>query len=173
MSWTSMHFAVGMAGAGMLAGGVSLVVPRVARLIPVAMTAGGLWALVPDLPRIWREDLPWLPLAKMFGSQSLEAMLHHWGDLFFLHRWMDANLGDLALHGIVGMILLYNLSIVWLLHLERKARLSPGNRAWHAHAPYLAQRQGQAPPTAETPPLSLPLPRRRPSSTGVLPLMRT
>lgn len=119
MAWTSMHFAVGMGGAGLLAGLVCVVRRRGWRWLPPAMTLGGVWAIVPDLPRLWREDFPSLPFAATLGSKDLERSLHGIGDVFFFHARLDAQPHELALHGLVLILGLYNLSILLLLYLGR------------------------------------------------------
>lgn len=110
MAWTSMHFAMGMASAGVISGGVCLMLNRGWRWVPAAMTAGGVWALVPDLPRLFREDYPSLPFASLLGSPALETRLHGVGDLFFFHAYLDAQPHEFALHGLVIILLLYGFS---------------------------------------------------------------
>ncbi len=122
MAWTTMHFAVGMAGGGALAGLGCLVARRGWRLLPFAMTIGGVWALVPDLPRIFREDFPGLPFAATLGDKALERSLHRVGDLFFFHRSLDQQPHELALHGLTLILLLYNLALVQLWWLGRRSR---------------------------------------------------
>lgn len=133
MAWTSMHFAMGMGCAGALAGTACLIFRRGWRFIPAAMTLGGLWALLPDMPRFFREDFPSLPLAGILGDKSLERLLHSIGDLFFFHQSLDAQPHELALHGLGIILILYNLSIGMLLGLERRQRNSVANRNWRAH----------------------------------------
>lgn len=141
MAWTTMHFAVGMCGGGAVAavGGALLRRPirSIRGWLPLAMTAGGVWALVPDLPRIWREDFPSLPLASVLGSKGLERWLHGIGDLFFFHARLDAQPRELALHGLVLILLLYNAAAVLNLVLDRRKPLSLAERAWLAHRPHL------------------------------------
>ena len=117
-----MHFAVGMAGAGAITAAGCLIIRKSPRWIPAAMTLGGIWAIVPDLPRIFREDFPSLPLASILGSKNLETQLHAIGDLFFLHARLDAQPKEFALHGLAGILLLYNAGIILQLILERRAR---------------------------------------------------
>ena len=71
MAWTSMHFAVGMCGTGVISGLAALALRRGYRWLPLAMTAGGVWALVPDMPRLFRVDFPSLPFLFTFLSLSL------------------------------------------------------------------------------------------------------
>ena len=139
MAWTSMHFAVGMLGGGAIGALGLFTFRRGARLIPVAMTLGGIWACIPDLPRFWREDFPWLPAAAALGSKDFERWLHGIGDLFFGHAALDAQPHEYALHGLIGIILLYNLAVLWTLWLERRQRNSLGNRHWRAHGRVLQQ----------------------------------
>jgi len=119
-----MHFAVGMACSGALATGACLVLRKGWKWIPAAMTFGGFWAIVPDLPRLWREDFPSLPFASTLGQKSLEKWLHNWGDVFFFHHWFDSHREghQYALHGLIGMIFLYNVGIAWLMLLNWKQR---------------------------------------------------
>lgn len=115
MAWTSMHFAVGMLGGGALGIAASAVLRRGSRWIPLAMTAGGFWAITPDLPRLWREDFPSLPLAATLGDKELENYLHSIGDLFFLHARLDAQPKEYALHGLILILFLYNAALLWQL----------------------------------------------------------
>jgi len=122
MSWTSMHFAVGMGCAGAAFGLGCLLLKRGWRWLPGMMTLGGLWGIVPDMPRLWREDFAWLPFASTLGSKTLEADLHAVGDLFFFHHALDAQPHEYALHGLVFMLLLYNAAIIMLMVMESKQR---------------------------------------------------
>jgi len=133
MAWTSMHFAVGMGCAGVLTGTACLVLRRGWRFIPAGMTLGGLWALIPDSPRIFREDFPSLPFAAILGDKHLERLLHSFGDLFFFHSSLDHQPHEYALHGLLLIVLFYNLAIGLLWHLERRQRNSVPNRNWRAH----------------------------------------
>ena len=144
MAWTSMHFAVGMGCAGAGFGLACLFMRRGWRWLPAVMTLGGLWAIVPDAPRLWREDFTWLPFASTLGAKSLEQDLHAMGDLFFFHKMLDAQPHEYALHGLVLMLLLYNGSIALLMWMENRQRNSLGNRAWRAHE--AEQRQAKYPP---------------------------
>jgi hypothetical protein len=149
MAWTSAHFAVGMACSGAAAAGVCCIVRRGWRWIPAVMTVGGLWALIPDLPRLWRVDFPWLPGSGILGSLNLEHRLHNIGDVFFFHKSMDAPPHLLyALHGLIAVIFLYNTSIVMLMWMEHRQRNSLGNRYWRAHAAHLRHRYARTPPPA-------------------------
>lgn len=133
MAWTSMHFATGMIGGAAVAGAVCLATRRGWRWLPAAMTLGGLWAIVPDTPRLFREDFTSLGLRHTLGSHDLERKLHAVGDLFFFHHQLDAQPRELALHGVILMIVLYNAAIALLLVLEWRQRHSPAARAFRAH----------------------------------------
>lgn len=124
MAWTSMHFAVGMAGGAAISGAFSLVTGKGWRCVPVAMTLGGVWALVPDMPRLWREDFPWLPFAATLGDKGFERWLHSFGDLFFFHQRLDLQPRELALHGLFIIIALYNAALGGLLWKSRRRRAS-------------------------------------------------
>lgn len=117
MAWTTMHFAVGMAGAGLACAAVCSIFGRGWRWLAPLMTAGGIWANIPDFPRFFREDFPGLPLAAALGSKPLEIWLHDWGDVFFFHRALDAQPHEYALHGLLLILLLYNLTILLLMLL--------------------------------------------------------
>ncbi|QDU71793.1 hypothetical protein Pan265_16460 [Mucisphaera calidilacus] len=123
-----MHFAVGMLGGGVLGVAVAAVVRRGTRWVPLAMTAGGFWALVPDLPRLWREDFPGLPLASVLGDKELERSLHGVGDLFFLHARLDAQPREYALHGLILILFLYNLALMWQILFPPKALVGVDTR---------------------------------------------
>ena len=122
MSWTTMHFAVGMACGGALSGVACLIVRRGWRGVPIAMTLGGVWANVPDMPRLWRVDFPWLPGGRL-GSLELERFLHEWGDLFFFHHTMDLRMRGNALLGLALLLVMYNAVAIALLWQERRQRL--------------------------------------------------
>jgi hypothetical protein len=131
MAWTSMHIATGMACGGALFGiGCAVFRSRRAlRWLPLAMSAAGIWAIVPDLPRIWREDFPSLPLSSILGAKGLEEWLHSIGNLFFFHRSLDAQPKEFALHGVLLMLLFYNLGIVLLMLLPRAPRRNERTRS--------------------------------------------
>ena len=133
MSWTSMHFAVGMGCGGALAGTACLIFRRGWRFLPLAMTAGGILALLPDMPRFFREDFPNLPLAGVLGLKSFERFLHRYGDLFCFHAQLDAQPKEYALAGLGVILMLYNVAVGLLMFLEYRQRNSVGNRAWRAH----------------------------------------
>lgn len=118
-----MHFAAGMAGAGVIGAGTCLMMRgRGWRWLPAAMTIGGIWGVMPDLPRIFREDFPNLPLASVLGSKGLEQWLHSIGDVFFFHARLDAQPRELALHGLAGILLLYNAGLLLLMWIESRQR---------------------------------------------------
>jgi hypothetical protein len=133
MAWSTMHFAVGMACAGAAAAGTALALRRGWRWVPAAMTLGGVWALIPDLPRTFREDVPNATFAAVLGSKALDHLLHDWGDLFFFHRALDTQPKEYALLGMGIILLLYNAAIAGLMWAERRQRNSPANRAYRAH----------------------------------------
>lgn len=121
MAWTSAHFAVGMVAGGAATLAASLVYRRAWRLSIPMMTLGGLWAIVPDLPRLWREDFPSLPLSSILGRRELEVWLHGYGDVFCLHRMLDAQPREFALHGLAGIVLMYNLAwLPWIIASARR-----------------------------------------------------
>jgi hypothetical protein len=122
MAWTSMHFAVGMCGGAAAMAFPCLILRRGWRHIPLAMTLGGIWANIPDSPRLWRVDFPGLPFAETLGSMDLETWLHSIGDLFFFHQSLDAQPKEFALLGLVTIIGLYNLCLVLMLWHARRGR---------------------------------------------------
>lgn len=120
-----MHFAVGMVGGGGLALLGCAVLRRGWRYTPLAMTLGGIWAVVPDLPRLFTEDFPSLPFAAILGGKPLEHWLDTQGNWFFMHRMLDEQPKEFALHGLLGILLLYNLAIVGQLISSRRGRKLP------------------------------------------------
>lgn len=123
MAWTTMHFAAGMVGSGVIGAGLCIIIRRGWRWVPLGMTLGGFWALVPDLPRLFREDFPSLPFASTLGSTSLEHWLHRHGDVFFAHARLDAQPKEFALHGLIIIIALYTMSICgYVFMLGRRAK---------------------------------------------------
>lgn len=117
-----MHFAVGMCGGAAVTLLPCLILRRGWRHIPIGMTLGGFWGIVPDLPRLWREDFTSLPFAATIGSKDFELWLHSIGDLFFFHRAFDAQPKEFALLGLAMVIGLYNLCILGLLWRKRTLR---------------------------------------------------
>lgn len=143
-----MHFAVGMGVAGLATTAICAIRSRGWRWLPLAMTLGGCWALVPDMPRLWREDFPSLPLAHLLGAKSLEKWLHSRGDLFFFHQRLDAQPNEYALHGLVLILLFYNLSLIglWRENRRQQREIRSLARRWEAHAAVLKQSQGHRHP---------------------------
>jgi len=150
MAWTTMHFAVGMGCAGAATIAVCAIRKRGWRWLPATMTLGGIWAFLPDAPRFFREDFPNLPFASTLGSKTLERALHAVGDLFFFHRSLDAQPHELALHGLVLIILFYNLAIAQLMWLEHRQRNSLANRTWRAHGSHGLKRRRRVATHAST-----------------------
>ncbi|MEM0913434.1 MAG: hypothetical protein AAGK09_02375 [Planctomycetota bacterium] len=170
MSWTSMHFAVGMVGGAAVTATVACFWRRGLVYTPLGMTLGGLWAIVPDTPRLARVDFPSLralPGVEAFASKSTEDWLHRIGDLFFLHRTIDERLADHALAGLFMTVAMYTLAIAGLtaliaLQRRRIARLE--NRASrHAATPTARPVDRRRAPTGRPAdsPLGEPVPRRR------------
>jgi len=120
MAWASMHFAVGMCGGAALMAAPCLILRRGWRRIPIAMTLGGVFATLPDCPRLWREDFTSLPFASMLGSKDFEVWLHSIGDLFFFHRSLDAQPKEFALLGMAIIVALYNLCVLGFLWHHRR-----------------------------------------------------
>ena len=153
MAFATMHFATGMVCSG--AAGVVLctVLRRGWRWLPLGMTAGGFWAMVPDMPRLFREDfLRHVPVLNKLGDKSLQNTLHQYGDIFFFHRWLDTHRTEdrLALQGMTIIIGCYVLSILMLMFMEWRSRNSEANRFWQTHKPYLDRVQ-QAQSKSPTP----------------------
>jgi len=129
--WFSAHFAVGMACGAAMAAPLIVFKPRWWPAVqPIAMTLGGIWACIPDAPRLWREDFTRLPLGSLLGTKDLENWLHSIGDVFFFHASMDAYRNahgtEFALAGMAGMIALYSFAILVLM---ARAYLVPPHRA--------------------------------------------
>ncbi|MEM9415412.1 MAG: hypothetical protein AAGA29_08055 [Planctomycetota bacterium] len=112
MAFATMHFATGMALGGALALLGAAALRRKPTALPIAMTAGGIWAMVPDLPRLFTEDFPNAPLASVLGAKPLRVWLETHGDWFALHRTLDAQPAEFALHGMFLMIALYNAALL-------------------------------------------------------------
>lgn len=113
-----MHFAAGMIGSGSVCAAVGLFRPRVWRYLTPVMTLGGVWALLPDMPRMVREDGGMLPFFWRLGDRRMDALIQPWGDLFFLHRTLDAQPHEYALVGLGLIIFCYNAG--WLLSRWRR-----------------------------------------------------
>jgi len=120
MTSTSMHLAVGMACGGLAAVAFCLAMKRGWRWIPLVMTAGAIWAILPDLPAMMRQQLAWMPLSQTLGSQALENALASWGNVFFFHSALASSSADLSVVGFALMFLLFNLSMAGVLMLERR-----------------------------------------------------
>jgi hypothetical protein len=151
-----MHFAVGMCGGAAVTLVPCLILRRGWRHIPVGMTLGGLWGIVPDLPRLWREDFTGLPFAATLGSKDFELWLHSIGDLFFFHRSFDAQPKEFALLGLAMIIGLYNLCILGLLWHKRSQRVLSQSHYSQTPPPvvrpaYESQTQREPSPASEPP----------------------
>lgn len=120
MAFTTMHFAIGMAGTGAAASVGAFFLRRGWRWIPLLMTAGGVWACGPDLPRLFREDFPSAPFAQTLSAKPLQLWLQNNGDLFFFHRILDEQPKEYALHGLLGILLMYTLSCLLFALKHRK-----------------------------------------------------
>jgi len=173
MAWTSMHFAVGMCGGAAVMAVHCLIRGRGWRHLPLAMTLGGIWANVPDMPRLWRVDFPGLPFAGTLGSMDLEHWLHSIGNLFFMHRALDAQPKEFALLGLAGIIGLYNLCLIGMWWHGRQLRNKIIPR--HAGLSHLSAGSdtadrppavNQAVPKASTPP-----PLSKPHSFAGIPII--
>ncbi|MFN3166749.1 MAG: hypothetical protein ACE37H_06765 [Phycisphaeraceae bacterium] len=140
MAFTTMHFAVGMAGAGTLAAVGALALRRGWRWMPLALTAGGIWACVPDMPRIFKEDFPNLPFAQTLSSKPLQQWLNAHGDWFFLHRTLDEQPKEFALHGLLVILTLYTVSSLLLAVTHRRpGRNDPADTESPEHDAQAAQ----------------------------------
>jgi hypothetical protein len=133
MAFTTMHFAVGMGCAAVGTAGACLLVGRGWRWLPAAMTAGGIWAIAPDLPRILHEDLPGPTWLGMLGKGG-ELLLNRFGDLFFFHATLDSQPREFALHGLMLIVLMYSGGIWLLMALERKQYRRAERHAHHRAA---------------------------------------
>ncbi|MEM9294767.1 MAG: hypothetical protein AAGA57_03110 [Planctomycetota bacterium] len=127
MAWASAHFAVGMAcGAGL--GSIAFVTLRRGwRYLPIPMTLGGVWALGPDLPRLFREDFPSAPFADTLSAKHLREWLHRNADWFFFHGRLDEQPREYALHGMVAIVALY--LAAWAIAIAVPRRAKPHKRA--------------------------------------------
>lgn len=136
MAFTTMHFALGMVGTGAVATVAALVFRRGLRWVPLCMTAGGIWACVPDMPRIFKEDFPNAPFAQTLSAKPLQEWLQANGDLFFFHRMLDAQPKEYALHGLAIILFLYTLSVFFLTITQRKTpipKAAPNNSPAHCN----------------------------------------
>lgn len=118
MAFATMHFGVGMACGGAAALGVALIRRKGFQAIGPAMTIGGIWAMVPDLTRlfVW---YPSLPFSSYLGGSTNEKRLL--SDLFFFHASLDAQPKNYTLLGMALILALYNLVIFapWALAFVR------------------------------------------------------
>jgi hypothetical protein len=77
------------------------------------MTLGGIWALVPDLPRVLQEFPSLVPRSyNSFAVMKLEIYLHQRGDMFFFHRFLDNQPNELAVVGFAVVVALYNVVVL-------------------------------------------------------------
>ncbi len=125
MAFTTMHFGVGMACGGAAALACALIRRKGFGAIGPAMTLGGIWAIVPDLPRVfvWFPSLPFAHT--LSGRQNEDRLL---SDIFFFHASLDAQPEEFALLGLALILVLYNAVIftpliLGLLTSPRCARL--------------------------------------------------
>lgn len=129
MAFTTMHFAIGMVGTGAATGLAALALRRGIRWVPTYMTLGGIWACVPDMPRIFKEDFPNAPFASTLSAKPLQDWLQANGDAFFFHRSLDVQPKEYALHGLALLLTLYAASILMLtLTHRRPAKPAPQDK---------------------------------------------
>ncbi|MFI4861476.1 MAG: hypothetical protein ACIAXF_12450 [Phycisphaerales bacterium JB063] len=112
MAFATMHFATGMALGGVLTLVGSAILRRRPTLLPAVMTLGGFWAMVPDMPRLFTEDFPNAPFAATLGARPLRLWLETHGNWFGLHRMLDGQPAEFALHGMFLMIVFYNAALL-------------------------------------------------------------
>ena len=115
------------------------------------LALGGLWAVVPDLPHVFREDFPGLAFSGWLGAKSLENWLHQHGNLFFFHSRLDAAEHEWALHGLALILLFYNLAIALLMVLERRQYHRAVEGFWADHARKAAGRRRTGDSESPTP----------------------
>ncbi|MBL7140966.1 MAG: hypothetical protein ISS74_08660 [Planctomycetes bacterium] len=109
-----MHFAVGMLCSGALWLCVLLVRPRWWLVMPLVMTAGGIWAEGPDIPMA-AKYYPSIPGTQWISDQALSTTLHgEWANLFFFHGWLDRSGAGGADRGMAVIIAVY---VFWTLVL--------------------------------------------------------
>ncbi|MEM7680730.1 MAG: hypothetical protein AAF288_02125 [Planctomycetota bacterium] len=106
------------------------------RYLPVPMTLGGIWAMGPDLPRLFREDFPNAPFAQTLASKPLREWLAQHADWFFFHGRLDAQPREYALHGLFTVVALYLLA--WGITLLDRPR--PRHRSRSAEFEHKARR---------------------------------
>ena len=88
--------------------------------VTFVMTLSCIWALGPDLPRIFREGYPSLPFARYLGDEGVDRWLLSFGDVFFFHAMLDSQPHQYALQGLVLILLCDNAA--WLLNQLDKQR---------------------------------------------------
>jgi hypothetical protein len=115
MVFTAIHMAAGMLAAGVAGLAICTLMSRGWRWIPVAMTAGAIWAILPDLPAMFRNHLQGLPMAGVLGSDRLEAALQSWGNVFFAHRVLQEQMEGMSAWGLTGWLVLAGLCIAGLV----------------------------------------------------------
>jgi len=118
----AMHFAVGMVCGGTLWLLVLLVRPRWWLYMPLAMTAGGVWAEGPDLPAVVREFLSLLATSWTHGREWREAMHAGCPNVFFFHGLIDKTGTGGGTHGFAIAATLYTAWIIILIAYIRRLR---------------------------------------------------
>ena len=113
-----MHFGVGMACGGGIALGIAAIRRRGFESIGPAMTLGGIWAMVPDLHRIF-SWYPSLPFAEKF--QRIQPL----SDIFFFHKSLDTQPAEYTLLGFGLILFFYNLVIFapWIVRIGKSQQL--------------------------------------------------
>lgn len=104
----STHFAVGMICSGLLMLPLLFFRFRYWIYLPVVQTLGGVFAEVPDFPRVIGA-FPSLGLHHIVDADALYRLLHtRIGDLFFFHRSIDVSGEGNFLQGMTVVICIYN-----------------------------------------------------------------
>lgn len=135
MAFTTMHFAVGMAGTGAIASVGALLIGRGWRWVPMFMTAGGVWACGPDLTRLFKEDFPSAPFAQTLASKPVQHWLDARADWFFFHGLLDTQPREFALHGLLGILVMYSACCLLLALTHRRPKKAINNPTGEAAEP--------------------------------------
>ena len=136
MSDPAVHFAAGLIGGTLIAAPIVSFRRRWRRYVPVFAGLCGLWASVPDFPRLVRGverlllergfvRLANWPVIEYLGRNRLGRSLTAYGDWFFLHRLLDTRYRIEGLAGPVVVLLYYHVVILGYLWAIRSRGRGP------------------------------------------------
>ena len=136
MPMPEVHYALGMTCGGIASVAVPWFRRRWYKIGPLFMTFCGVWAMLPDVPRVLGQIPGWVPfyglLHGVLGSRSAHKFMHGGiGNIFFGHALLDNRfLDDYYLAGYAAVLGIYTvILIVYAIRWPRRTSAAPADEA--------------------------------------------